>query len=118
MSVEPDTPPDWLTITIQGRNADIGPESTAENVMQVVRDLINAKKLSVPASQRHRYTCTSHAVVRKQDVGIDEDGEWNPPESEDDIVSFDLHEVEEGDDLRVWGAPGDWHPVYPEATDG
>lgn len=119
MSVKPNTPADWITIKIQGRKCDIGPDATVEDVLEKVRYLINSKALRVPGgtAARHAYTAERHAVVRKSDVGTDEDGTWNPPESREDIVSYDLSAVEHGDELRVWR--GEWlgEPVYEEVAD-
>jgi len=119
MSVKPNTPDDWRTIKIQGRKCDIGPDATVENLFKIIRDLINSKSLQVRGgtASRHAYTAERYAIVRKSDVGTDESGDWNPPSDESQIVSYDLSDVQEGDELRAYY--DDWlnEPVYEEAVE-
>lgn len=118
MSVKPDTPGDWRTVKIQGRKCDIGPKATVEDLFEKVRHLIGSKALSVPGGTvaRHKYTASRYGVVRKAAVGTDENGDWKTPDTKDDLVEYDLSDVEHGDELRVFSDP-DWsEPVYPQAS--
>lgn len=120
MSVEPDTPEDWITIRIQGRKADIGPDANVEDLFEKIRYLIGSKRLRVPggSAARHKYTAERYGIVRKSDVGTDEDGSWKTPESKDDLVPYDLEGVEEGDELRAYRGPSSWEePIYPDVSE-
>lgn len=119
MAVEPDTPDDWRTVKIQGRKADLSPDATVENIFKIVRQLIVTKQLQPPGgtSAHSQYNAEYCAIIRKADVGTDEDGNWLKPEGPEDYVSYDLSEVEDGDELRAFNAAAEEHPVYPEAVD-
>jgi hypothetical protein len=116
MSVPPNTPSDWITVRIQGRKADFGPDATVDDVLKQVRTLIGSKALKVPGgtAARHAYTPDKYAVVRKANVGTNDSGDWNPPDGRDDWVPWDLSTVEDGDELRVFGIKQNERPAYPE----
>lgn len=119
MSVAPDTPDDWITIKIQGRKCDIGPDATVEELFEKIRYMIGSKALTVPggSAARHGYTAKRYGIVRKADVGTKEDGSWETPDSKEDLVPYDLEGVQEGDELRAFQDPNWSQPVYPEAGD-
>lgn len=117
MSTEPNTPEDWRTITIQGHKCDIGPDATVEDLFEKVRYLIGSKALRVPGgtASRHAYTAERYALVKKSVVGTDASGDWNPPDGPEEYVAYDLADVEDGDELRVYGVASAETPVYEEA---
>lgn len=112
----PSTPNDWLTITLQGRTCDIGPDATVEDLFEKIRHMIGSKTLQVPGgtAARHGYTARYYGIVRKADVGTTDDGDWNTPDTKDDLVPYDLSTVEHGDELRVFTDSSWDEPIYVE----
>jgi hypothetical protein len=116
MSVAPDTPDDWRTITVNGVKMDIAPNATAAEVIEHARTRQLENKHTKHKRAWKPVNAQSHGLVREADVGTDEEG-WLSPESPADYAEFDLSDVEDGNVLKVHAAKADWTPVYPEEDD-
>lgn len=113
---DPRSPAGYVTVEVMGRPVDLGPDATVDDAMYAYRYSVGAKQTRQPSANRHRYTPANYGLVREAHVGRDEDGDLIEPESDDDLVSWELDEVEHGDRLYLWSLPDDWDP-YPEYAD-
>jgi len=111
MSVEPNTPDDWRTVTVNGVKVDIGPDSTAAELLEKIR----TRKLKNKHNRSSRAWKTAspetHGLVKESAIEVDKKG-WAEPDSPDQYADADLSDVSEGECLRAHRAPTEWEPIY------